>query len=81
MEDALGGGGRPHPQLVANDMVATVEDPERGTTTQIGVPIHLLGTPGAIQGPRPRIGQHNDEILGELGYTPEQIATITGATA
>jgi len=79
MEDALGGSGKPHPQLVANDMVATVEDPDLGTTTQIGVPIHLLGTPGAIQGPRPRLGQHNDEIFSELGYSADQIAKITGA--
>jgi crotonobetainyl-CoA:carnitine CoA-transferase CaiB-like acyl-CoA transferase len=79
MEDALGGSGAPHPQLVANAMVATVHDPDLGPTTQIGVPIHLLGTPGAIQGPRPGVGEHNDEIFGGFGYTPEQIAAITGS--
>ncbi len=47
---------QPHPQLVANDMIATVDDPELGHTTQIGVPIHLRGTPGAIQGPQPHAG-------------------------
>ena len=30
MEEALGANGTPHPQLVANDMVATVDDPELG---------------------------------------------------
>jgi len=64
-EEAL---SRPHPQLAANGMVAEVVDPELGTTTQIGVPINLLGTPGAIRGPQPRAGQHNDEIWGELGF-------------
>jgi crotonobetainyl-CoA:carnitine CoA-transferase CaiB-like acyl-CoA transferase len=71
--------GKPHPQLVANDMVATVDDPELGPTTQVGVPIHLAATPGAIQGPRPQPGQHNDEIFGALGYSTEQIASFTGA--
>jgi crotonobetainyl-CoA:carnitine CoA-transferase CaiB-like acyl-CoA transferase len=79
MGDALGGGPahEPHPQLVANDMIATVEDPELGTTTQVGVPIHLQGTPGAIRGPRPTPGQHNEEILGELGYSPEDLKAFT----
>jgi crotonobetainyl-CoA:carnitine CoA-transferase CaiB-like acyl-CoA transferase len=70
MGAALGGNGAtPHPQLVANDMLATVDDPELGPTTQVGVPLHLRGTPGGIVGPRPRVGQHNDEIWGELGLT------------
>ena len=48
----------PHPQLAANDMVAQVADPELGATTQMGVPVHLLGTPGAIVSPRPRLDEH-----------------------
>ena len=59
-------------------MVATVDDPELGRTTQIGVPINLHGTPGAIQGPQPLPGQHNREILGALGYSDAELATITG---
>jgi len=78
MEEALGSTGHPHPQLVANGMVATVDDPELGHTTQIGVPINLHGTPGAIKGPQPMAGQHNREILGALGYSDAEIATITG---
>jgi len=77
-EEALGSTGHPHPQLVANGMVATVEDPELGRTTQIGVPINLHSTPGAIQGPQPLPGQHNREILGPLGYSETELATITG---
>jgi crotonobetainyl-CoA:carnitine CoA-transferase CaiB-like acyl-CoA transferase len=79
MGDALGGGpsGAPHPQLEANGMVATVEDPDLGTTTQVGVPIHLMGTPGTIRGPRPRPGQHNEEILGALGYSAAERKAFT----
>ncbi len=78
MEEALGSTGAPHPQLLANGMVATVEDPELGTTTQMGVPINLHGTPGAIRGPQPLPGEHNAEILGALGYTDAELVTITG---
>ena len=70
-----------HPQVVANDMVATVVDPDLGPTTQMGVPIHLLGTPGAITGPQPRPGEHNAEILGELGYSPSDVDRLAAAGA
>ncbi len=71
-----------HPQTIANDMVATLVDPAHGSTTQLGIPIHLLGTPGAIQGPQPSVGAHTAEILGELGYSAEAIASLTnGACA
>jgi crotonobetainyl-CoA:carnitine CoA-transferase CaiB-like acyl-CoA transferase len=80
MEAALGARGAPHEQLVANEMVATVEDPVLGKTTQVGVPIHLLGTPGAIRGPRPLPGEHSTEILGELGFTTDEIRRIAGET-
>jgi crotonobetainyl-CoA:carnitine CoA-transferase CaiB-like acyl-CoA transferase len=68
-----------HPQVIANDMVATVVDPDLGPTTQMGVPIHLLGTPGAIRGPQPRPGEHNAEILGELGYATSEVDRLAAA--
>jgi crotonobetainyl-CoA:carnitine CoA-transferase CaiB-like acyl-CoA transferase len=77
MEAALGGDGAPHAQLVANEMVATVDDPALGTTTQVGVPIHLDATPGGIRGPRPSPGQDNPEIFGELGYSTDEIRAFT----
>jgi crotonobetainyl-CoA:carnitine CoA-transferase CaiB-like acyl-CoA transferase len=52
-----------HPQTVANGMIVAVEDPDKGATTQLGVPIHLLGTPGAVTGPQPRAGEHTEEVL------------------
>ena len=64
-----GRGGGPaqdvlrHVQTVANGTVTTVDDPDVGATRQMGVPIHLLGTPGAVQGPQPRPGAHTDRRL------------------
>ena len=55
-----------HGQTIANGLVAMVNDPQHGMTTQLGVPIHLLGTPGEIQGPQPLVGQHTEEILQSL---------------
>ncbi len=40
------------PQVQFNNMVVDLTDPELGTVTQMGVPIHFSETPGRIQGPR-----------------------------
>jgi crotonobetainyl-CoA:carnitine CoA-transferase CaiB-like acyl-CoA transferase len=70
-----------HPQLVANAMVETVEDPELGPTTQIGVPIALRSTPGAVKGGQPAAGQHTTEVLLEVGYTSAEVDDLTATGA
>ena len=67
----------PHPQLDANHMVVHVQDPELGDTTQMGVPIHLLGTPGAITSPRPRLGEHGDALRLEVKDRSAQSTTLS----
>jgi crotonobetainyl-CoA:carnitine CoA-transferase CaiB-like acyl-CoA transferase len=74
MEEAL---AQPHPQLDANGMVVTVDDPDLGPLLQVGVPINLFGTPGEIRGPQPRVGEHNTEVWGEVGVDRD-LATVTG---
>ncbi|MCJ7671958.1 MAG: CoA transferase, partial [Acidimicrobiia bacterium] len=68
-----------HPQLQANQMVVTVEDPDLGATTQIGVPVHLLGTPGGIRSGQPRIGEHDTGVWGEVGISGDALRAVTGA--
>jgi len=50
-----------HPQTVANGTAATVAG-----MTQMGVPVHLLGTPGAIVCPEPAVGAHTSDVLANL---------------
>jgi crotonobetainyl-CoA:carnitine CoA-transferase CaiB-like acyl-CoA transferase len=68
-----------HPQFVANGMVATVEDAELGSTTQVGVPAVLHRTPGAVQGGQPRAGAHSREVLADAGYEPAAIDRLLEA--
>jgi len=68
-----------HPQFVANGMAANVEDPELGSTTQVGVPAVLRGTPGAIQSGQPRVGEHTREVLAEAMYSEAEVDHLLDA--
>jgi crotonobetainyl-CoA:carnitine CoA-transferase CaiB-like acyl-CoA transferase len=59
-EEALG-----DPALVADGAVVEIEHPEHGRLRQVGVLYGLSATPGAVQGPVPRAGQHNEEVRAE----------------
>jgi crotonobetainyl-CoA:carnitine CoA-transferase CaiB-like acyl-CoA transferase len=42
--------------------------PGAGPIKNLGVPVKLSETPGAVDRPAPLLGEHNDAILAELGY-------------
>ena len=55
------------PQIKANKMAVRVEDAERGSGLQMGVPVNLEGAQGKIRSRSPKLGEHTHEILAELG--------------
>jgi formyl-CoA transferase/CoA:oxalate CoA-transferase len=54
-------------QLHARHMVASVIHPVTGPLRVLGVPVKLSETPGAVRQPPPRLGDHTDRLLEELG--------------
>jgi formyl-CoA transferase len=58
-----------HPQLCARGMVTTVKHSVTGEIPQLGIPIKLGETPGAILRPPPRLGEHTAEVLLALGLS------------
>jgi formyl-CoA transferase/CoA:oxalate CoA-transferase len=64
------------PQLEAREMIARVEHAVTGTIRTLGVPVKLSTTPGAVRTPPPRLGEHTEAILRELGLQATRIREL-----
>lgn len=63
------------PHYLARQMIATVQTAV-GSLKVPGVLPKLSRTPGRIGNGGPQLGEHNDDILAELGLTPAQVAGL-----
>jgi crotonobetainyl-CoA:carnitine CoA-transferase CaiB-like acyl-CoA transferase len=65
------------PQVAAREMVAQLQHPTIGAMQVLGVPVKLSDTPGGIDAPPPRLGEHTDAVLShDLGLDAEAIAAL-----
>ena len=65
-----------HPYVQGREALIHVSDPELGDIPMHNVTPRLSGTPGDIHSPAPKLGQHNTELLTELGFSAAEIEQL-----
>jgi len=64
------------PHYNALNSVISVEDPELGPLKMQNVLFRLSETPGEVRWSGPRLGEHNEEVYGELGIDKERLEEL-----
>ena len=60
------------PHFIEREVIADYPDREMGAYPMHHVVPRLMGTPGSIRSPAPRLGEHNRELLAEAGVDAAQ---------
>lgn len=64
------------PQLLHREMFVEMAHPTLGSIKQTGLPIKFSLTPGGLDRHPPLLGEHNGELLKELGYSESDIERL-----
>ena len=67
-----------HPQVLAENMVATLQHPALGAYRGFAEAVRFGNAPPAAPSGAPAFGQHSDEVLAAHGYTQDEIARLRG---
>ena len=69
------------PQLRANEIVVPLEGAGEKLTSTVSSPIQVHGVSKVVARRAPRIGEHNDEVLKELGFADDEIHGLRSSGA
>ncbi|MDQ2186337.1 CaiB/BaiF CoA-transferase family protein [Alcaligenaceae bacterium A4P071] len=64
------------PQVVHRGMLRHIPHPLAGTVPQVMNPLRFSAAPSCAELPPPLLGEHTSQVLGELGYSPADIAEL-----
>ncbi len=64
------------PQLLSREMFFSARLPDGQPFRMPGIVPKLSATPGSVAWTGPALGEHNQQVLGELGYDAAQIAAL-----
>ncbi|GGE50199.1 CoA transferase [Agaricicola taiwanensis] len=63
-------------QLKARDCLIDIDLPGLGTMRMGGLPVKFSETPGRVEKHPPRLGQHTESVLMDLGFSAEDVADL-----
>jgi crotonobetainyl-CoA:carnitine CoA-transferase CaiB-like acyl-CoA transferase len=66
-------------QALANGYVVPFDHPTQGRVNIPGYPVHFSASTAGTRHFAPRLGEHTDEILREIGYTDSDISMMRRA--
>ncbi|KUO60959.1 MAG: CoA-transferase [Alphaproteobacteria bacterium BRH_c36] len=69
------------PQALHRDMIVSTQHPVAGEVRTIGHPVKFSKTPGGVEKPAPLMGQHTRKVLGEAGFSSDEIAAMIASGA
>jgi crotonobetainyl-CoA:carnitine CoA-transferase CaiB-like acyl-CoA transferase len=64
------------PQVQHLGAVSAVKHPRLGELNILSQVVKMSRTPASVATPTPEIGQHTDEILGELGFSAQDVSSL-----
>jgi len=64
------------PHVIERGMIVELEHPALGWVKSLATPVHLSDTPLVYHRHPPALGEHSDEVLAELGYSPSEIGQL-----
>ncbi|KAL4250559.1 CoA-transferase III family protein [Abortiporus biennis] len=65
-----------HPQAIARGSTVEVEHPRAGKVKLVAPAVHYNGKRMPVTRPPPYLSQHTNEVLSELGYSPEEVEAL-----
>jgi CoA:oxalate CoA-transferase len=68
-----------HPYFVSRRAVRTIKDPVIGEVVIPGNPLRMSAYPWDLEQVAPLLGEHNTEVLTELGYSAGEISALADA--
>jgi formyl-CoA transferase len=69
------------PQLLANDIIVPIEGAGENLKSTISSPLKVHGVSKVPARRAPDLGEHNDEVLKQLGFTSDEVSSFRSSGA
>ena len=67
------------PQMYENDIYVPLAEPTATATHTVNSPLQIASVPKVAPRRAPRLGEHSRQVLGALGYAPDEIAALVSS--